>query len=118
MHPFNKRRVRRLACQSKVTLMVGHRLFLCDLLDLSATGCRVRLEDDRSLRGQVAIAFPTVSLEVRARCVWRRGDQAGFQFLYPTREEDAEATEAVETTGPVEGFLLVEPVEATESVAA
>lgn len=89
MRHQDKRRFRRLAFKTKVAFVIGTRLLLADLVDISATGCRLRIEDDRPVKGPVTPSFQVARLEVAARRIWRRGNEAGFRFVYTQVEPDA-----------------------------
>lgn len=58
---------------------------MCELLDLSETGCRVRLAGDVQAGGRVSLL--TESGEQVARVIWTDGDQAGLWFPNVAEEQ-------------------------------
>ena len=68
---------------STVTTAAGQS-YVCEILDLSDTGCRIRLEDPVGLWGVVTVR--TEAEENFARVIWSRGSEAGLWF--PTEAEE------------------------------
>lgn len=53
----------------------------CLILDLSATGARLRLDRNLSLPGRVVIVDIAQATAVEAEVVWRKGQEAGVKRL-------------------------------------
>ncbi len=64
----------------KVSVLSGQWAFPCDVVDLSPTGCRIRIPEHRSLDDVVRLHFPRLREAVIADVVWRDGRFAGLRF--------------------------------------
>jgi hypothetical protein len=67
-----------------VTTAAGQ-AYACEILDVSETGCRIRLEDGVQLFGLVKLA--TESDQSVARVMWSEGAMAGLWFPHTATEE-------------------------------
>ena len=62
--------------------------YLCEILDLSETGCRIRLKEPVGLWG--VITLRTEAEETMSRVIWSRGAEAGLWFPPEAEEEQPE----------------------------
>ena len=78
-----KRDVRRSVHQAGwLTLDGGFAARQCNVLDLSATGAKVVVDDPTSVPGKINLAFSRDARTGRAcEVVWRRGKTLGVRFL-------------------------------------
>ena len=83
----NRRLTARTACRLTVRYRVGNDWHPSTAMDLSRSGCRIRLGEDLSRGGKVTVAFETplkdgsraVAVEVRGTVVWSRLEGLSFQ---------------------------------------
>lgn len=78
-----KRDVRRSVQQPGwITLDGGFAARQCNVLDLSATGAKVVVDDPASVPGKIRLAFARDARTGRAcEVVWRRGKTLGVRFI-------------------------------------
>lgn len=57
---------------------VGGQTYVCEILDLSETGCRIRLKEPVQLSGPIRLL--TENDETLARAIWSDGAYAGLWF--------------------------------------
>jgi hypothetical protein len=70
---------------STVTTAAGQS-YVCEILDLSETGCRIRMADPVNLWGLVTLETETD--ETVARVIWSRGTEAGLWFPNTAQEPE------------------------------
>lgn len=78
-----KRQVRRSVQQTAwITLEGGFAARQCNVLDLSATGAKVVVDDPRSVPSKMRLAFSRDARNGRnCEVVWRRGKTFGVRFV-------------------------------------
>jgi hypothetical protein len=59
----------------------------CTVNQLSATGARLSIATTVALLDEFEITIPQKKIACHARLVWRKGDQAGIDFLAPQLEQ-------------------------------
>ena len=65
-----------------MTLDGGFAKRACTVLDISATGARIRVQDQAAIGSRMSIAFYNdVHKATRCRMVWRKGSEMGVEFL-------------------------------------
>lgn len=65
-----------------MTLDGGFAKRACTVLDISATGARIRVTDQSAMNGRMSISFfNDVHKATRCRMVWRKGSEMGVEFL-------------------------------------
>ena len=92
----NNRRTSRQAVNSPAWLEIGNdaRLRRCKLIDISANGARLIVEDVENTPDSFNLLLSRFgSPSYRCNVVWKQGDEMGVEFL------DAAATDGGETAG-------------------
>jgi len=79
----------RVLLHARVSYAGGSVSFPCLVTQISATGCKIAINDDAALPEQFQIAILQRGIDCSARLVWHRAGNAGIAF------EDAPAAEAV-----------------------
>jgi len=54
---------------------------LCTVVQISATGAKIRIDASIALPAQFDIAIPQKSIDCRANLIWRRDELAGVAFV-------------------------------------
>jgi hypothetical protein len=80
-HPVEARRSIRVVLQARASYGDGAISTQCTVNELSDSNARINIASSFSLPETFDISIPQRGISCRARLVWRRGDQAGIDFL-------------------------------------
>ena len=81
------------------TLLAAGGMFPCHILDVSAGGARLYVEDHTRIPDRFTVLLSTMGARREATAVWRRGGQIGVRFEMPGKQipsapvrDDADST--------------------------
>lgn len=98
--PVEARRSFRVVLQARASYGDGAISTQCTVNELSDVGARINIASSFSLPETFDLAIPQRGISCRAKLVWRRGDQAGVDFV----EADAAQAAEMEPTARIKAL--------------